>query len=583
MIHRLRKPLLLVTLFAASLLVHGQSPDQPQPPEGARPNAEAIRAWKEHKFGMFIHFGPYSTLGGVWQGKRVTNGYSEQIMSHAPISREDYAAVAKSFNPINFDADAIVRLAQDAGMKFIVITSKHHDGFNMFHTRLTDYNIVDATPYGKDVVKELAEACARRGIKFGVYYSSIDWHYPGATFYETDNDRNDNVIPKAHEDFSVGQLKELTSNYGPLSEIWFDMGKPTPAQSKRFADTVHANQPNCMVSGRVFNYQGDFTVMSDNQIPDFIMDEPWQSPASIYPDTWGYRSWAVRDDLPGRINEHILRLGQVVSRGGNYILNIGPEGDGSIVPFEASVLKGVGEWMKVNGEAIYGTQPQPFRALSFGYATVKPGRLYLFVKNWPEDGRLVLPGLETRLTRAFLIADTKHTPLQIENAGPDKVIHLIGEQRTPPLTVIVAEYQGAIRVIPPTVKPAPDGILTLDSRNADTFYNYNGYGYEDPPTIYKQQWAIAGAKPGRYKMKVFYRQPTAASAADILIGQQRRTIAFDTSHPVPAEAAVFKTSAEVTLAKPSAYEWVKITPPEPFTKGTKLGAEILRIELSPAP
>jgi alpha-L-fucosidase len=581
MIHRLSHLLLFATLFASSFLVRAQSLDQPREPAGARPSAEAISEWKDHKFGMFIHFGLYSTLGGVWQGKEVTNGYSEQIMSHAPISREDYAALAKSFNPTAFDAEAIVRLAQDAGMKFIVITSKHHDGFNMFHTRLTDYNIVDATPYGKDVVKELAEACARHGMKFGVYYSSIDWHYPGATFYETDNDRNNNVIPKAHEDFSVGQLKELTANYGPLSEIWFDMGKPTPAQSKRFADTVHANQPNCMVSGRVFNYEGDFTVMGDNQVPDFILDEPWQSPASIYPDTWGYRSWAARDDLPAKINEHILRLVQVVSRGGNYILNIGPQGDGSIVPFESSVLAGVGKWVKVNGEAIYGTQPQPFRTLPFGYATVKPGRLYLFVKNWPEDGRVLLPGLDTKISKAYLIADTQHTPLRIENTGTDKVIHLTGPQRTAPLTVIVAEYQGKMNVIPTTTKPNRDGMILLENKNADSFYNYNGYGYEDPPTIYKLQWAIAGTQPGRYKVDIFYRKPTAPSTADLLIGQQRETVALDANQAASTDASIFKTSTEVVISKPSAYEWVKITPQEPFIKGTKLGAEILRVELSP--
>jgi len=577
---RLNQALLLLPLSAVSFLAHAQSPDQPQQLAGVRPSAEAIQEWKDHKFGIFIHFGLYSMLGGVWQGKQITNGYSEQIMSHAPITREDYAALAKDFNPTQFDAEAIVKLAQDAGMKFIVITSKHHDGFNMFHTKLTDYNIVDATPYGKDVVKELAEACARHGIKFGVYYSSIDWHFPGATFYETGNDRNDNVIPKAHEDFSVGQLKELTTNYGPLSEIWFDMGKPTPAQSKRFADTVHANQPNCMVSGRVFNYQGDFTVMGDNQIPDFVMDEPWQSPASIYPDTWGYRSWAKRDDLDGKINEHILRLVEVVSRGGNYILNIGPKGDGSVVPFEASLLEGVGKWIKVNGEAIYGTQPQPFRRLSFGYATAKQNRLYLFVRDWPQDGRLVLPGFNSKVTRAYFLADPEHRSLKFENVGTDEVVYGSSNVRTPPVTVVVLEYSGKLNVIPSTTKPNRDGIISLDSKKADTFYNYNGYGYEDPPTIYKEQWAIAGTPPGRYKADIFYRKPPVSSSVDLLVGPQRIAIALDGS-TTSTDASVYKTSAVFEIVEPSDYQWVKLTPPEPFVKGTKLAAEILRIELSP--
>jgi alpha-L-fucosidase len=580
--HRYRKQAALFILLGVSFFASAQSLDQPQEPAGARPSAEAIQEWKDHKFGMFIHFGIYSMLGGVWQGKQIANGYSEQIMSHAPITREDYAALAKDFNPSQFDAEAIVKLAQDAGVKFIVITSKHHDGFNMFHTKLTGYNIVDATPYGKDVVKELAEACARHGIKFGVYYSSIDWHFPGATFYETDNDRNDNVIPKAHEDFSVGQLKELTTNYGPLSEIWFDMGKPTPAQSKRFADTVHANQPNCMVSGRVFNYQGDFTVMGDNQIPDFIMDEPWQSPASIYSDTWGYRSWANRDDLNGKVNEHILRLVQVVSRGGNYILNIGPKGDGSIVPFEADLLEGVGKWIKANGEAIYGTQPQPFQKLSFGYATVKQNRLYLFVQSWPQDGRLVIPGFNSKITSAYFLADKERKPLQFESAGTERVIHASSSVRTPPATVVVVEFSGKLDVTPTLTKPNNDGIISLDSKKAEKFYNYNGYGYEDPRTVYKEQWAIAGTHPGRYKVDIFYRKQAPSAKADLLVGSQRIAIPFNDDAGDSTDGSALKTSAVFEIADPSKYLLIKITPPEPFIKGTKLGAEILHIEISPA-
>jgi alpha-L-fucosidase len=236
--------------------------DHPQPLSQPRPRVKDVLQWGDRKFGMFIHFGLYSELGGMWQGKIVDNGYSEQIMANAPVPLDQYAALVDKFNPVKFDPDAIVGLAKAAGMKFIVITSKHHDGFNMFHTAQTRYNIVDATPYQRDVVKQLSEACARAGMKFGVYYSSIDWHQPGASTYI---EGNSNPIPPGHAAFNVAQLKELLSNYGPISEIWFDMGKPTPEQSKLFAQTVHRLQPCAMVSGRVFNYEGDFTVMGDNE------------------------------------------------------------------------------------------------------------------------------------------------------------------------------------------------------------------------------------------------------------------------------------------------------------------------------
>lgn len=464
--------------------------------DAGRPSAKTVQAWQDRKFGMFIHWGLYSILGGVWQGKPVTYGYSEQIQTHAPVPKAEYEALAKQFTASRFDPDFIAGLAAEAGMKYVVLTSKHHDGFNLFGTKLTKYNVVDATPYGKDVVRQLAEACRKRGLSFGVYYSTIDWNFPGSS--PPDVRDNNNPIPPAHEEFNVGQLRELLSNYGPLSEIWFDMGKPTPEQSRRFASTVHGLQPECMVSGRVFNHQGDFTVMGDNAIPKYVIDEPWQTPASIYHETWGYRSWQKRVDMAGKIREHIIKLAEVASRGGNYLLNIGPMGDGAVPEFEASVLRGVGRWVRQNGEALYGAKAQPFRELAFGYATVKPGRLYLFVKEWPADGVLRLPGLKTKLTRARFLADGSKAPLE---TGPGSV-HVERRLETAPLTVIEAEYKGALEVTPPLVEPGADGTVTLLDKEADRFFNYNGYGYYERPTVYKQRWSFAAVKAGRYRIEL---------------------------------------------------------------------------------
>lgn len=530
---------------------------------------------------MFIHFGPYSALGGVHKGKEIHNGYSEQIMSHAPIPLDEYAQMARSFNPVQFDPESIVKLAQDAGMKFIVITSKHHDGFNMFQTKFTDYNIVDWTNYRQDVVKQLSQACARHNMKFGVYYSSIDWHYPGATPWTDDNN---NPIPKTHEDFNVNQLKELASNYGPLSEIWFDMGKPTPAQSKRFTDTVHALQPDCMVSGRVFNHQGDFTVMGDNHIPPYVIDEPWQTPASIYSETWGYRSWEKRDNLQGKIQEHILKLAQVVSRGGNYILNIGPRGDGSVVDFEADVLKGVGAWLKVNGEAVYGTSAQPFRELKFGYATTKGNRLFLMVRDWPADGKLELPGLETPLKRAYMLDETHRQFVTVDNEAPVKSVQVTSSKVAGVLPVVVAELEGTPEVIPPTVKPAPDGRFTLLEKDADHFYNYNGEGYYERPSIYKEQWTLAIAKPASYQATVTYEKPEQTDRElDLLVDHNAVRIKLSTAMPDPGNPAQFKSTVKIGAVSAAPFTTVKVTPPEPFVKGDRLGVKVISVELSPLP
>jgi alpha-L-fucosidase len=563
--------------------------DQPRPLPGPRPTQATIEQWKDRKFGMFIHFGLYSTLGGVWDGKKIDNGYSEQIMANAPIPLDKYAALAANFNPTKFDPDAIVALAKAAGMKFIVITAKHHDGFNMFHTQQTPYNIVDATPYHKDIVKQLEEACARAGMKFGVYYSSIDWHYPGASSYI---EGNSNPIPQAHEDFNVAQLKELLTNYGPLSEIWFDMGKPTPLQSERFARTVHDLQSQTMVSGRVFNYQGDFTVMGDNQVPDFVIDEPWQTPASIFPETWGYRSWQRRDDLQGKVHENILRLAQVVSRGGNFILNIGPTGDGSIVPFEADVLRGIGRWISTNGEAIYGTSPQPFRQLDFGYATVGKEKLYLFLHN-PDSksGNLKLPGLETSLRHAYLLGDPTKTELAIHrdatgvSISTENLGAILTRLRAAPkdsapesifLPVVVASFAGELKVRPTAITPEPDGHFVLGADKADHFVNYNGYGYEAPSTLYKLRWHVAST-PGSYRVVLRYKPSQTPTSVDFVVNGRRQPLQLDSTSTSTEATAILDHIHIENRAVTS----IEITPPEPFYKGTRLPDGILSLELTP--
>jgi alpha-L-fucosidase len=566
--------------------------DSPRSLPGPRPSAKTIEEWGDRRFGMFIHFGLYSELGGVWDGKNIDNGYSEQIEANAPVPPEQYAALAKTFNPTKWDPDAIVALAKAAGMKFIVITSKHHDGFNMFGTRQTKFNVVDDTPYRRDIVKSLADACARGGIRFGVYYSSIDWHDPRASKYI---EGNSNPIPKAHEDFNVAQLKELLSNYGPITEIWFDMGKPMAEQSARFQQTVHDLQPQTMVSGRVFNYEGDFTVMGDNEVPAFTIDEPWQTPASIYGDTWGYRSWQKRDDLPGKTRENVERLVEVVSRGGNYILNIGPKGDGSVVPFEADVLRGVGNWLKVNGPAIYVTQAQPFRKLDFGYATVKHEGardvLYLFVKDVPADGVLRLPGLSAAnvsATKPHLLADATKAPLAWKaDANGDagvavpKLAELQAKIAVPEeadasvvrdLPVIVIPLTGRLVVKQPSFAPNADGSFTLPAKEADRFLNYNGYGYEDPATTYKLRWRLA-SKPGQYRVIIEHAAMETDATMDLVLDGTRM--------PLHMKAGATETSTDVSIHEKTDETVLELTPSEPFYKGTKLAAKVETVMVVP--
>ncbi|MGI5173347.1 alpha-L-fucosidase [Treponema sp. OMZ 840] len=306
-----------------------------------------IQNWQNLQFGMFIHFGLYSLAGGCWKGKPVKRGYCEQILSHGELPKADYEALMHEFRIPDFNAEDIARLAKAAGMRYIVLTSKHHDGFCLFNTKTTDYNSVNAA-CKRDIVAELAAACKKEGLAFGLYFSLIDWHCPDALPISAHN--SDRIPPKHHE-YNLAQLTELLTNYGAICELWLDMGHPTAEQSTEIKKLVHSLQKHIMINGRIWNDMGDFATMPDNELPELPLDEyelnvPWQTPASIYKETWGYKSWQERGSADEKTAELTESLRRVVSGGGNYLLNIGPDNTGRVIPFEKEVLEGIGRSLK---------------------------------------------------------------------------------------------------------------------------------------------------------------------------------------------------------------------------------------------
>lgn len=307
----------------------------------------AMKQWKELQFGMFIHFGLYSLAGGCWNGEPVKRGYCEQIFAHGNIPPADYEALMHEFRIPNFNAETIARLAKEAGMRYIVLTSKHHDGFCLFNTSTTHYNSMKAA-CGRDLVGEMAAACKKIGLEFGLYFSLIDWHCPWSAPMSS---HNSDPIPPKHHAYNLAQLTELLTGYGDLCELWLDMGHPTVQQSQEMYELVHSLQKNIMINGRIWNDRGDFATMPDNELPElsppaYKLTIPWQTPASIYRETWGYKSWQIRGSANEKIEELTESLRRVSVNGGNYLLNIGPDGTGAVIPFEAEVLRGIGVQLK---------------------------------------------------------------------------------------------------------------------------------------------------------------------------------------------------------------------------------------------
>lgn len=467
-----------------------------------------VKNWKDNRLAMMIHFGLYSQFGGVYKGQNIVKGYSEQIMAHAPIPSEEYKAAASSFNPVHWKADEIVSLAKEGGFKSIVITSKHHDGFSMFDSQFSDFTIVKSTPFKRDIVKELSDACLVAGIGFGVYFSLIDWNAKeGATVISDHN--ADAISPALHQN-NLNQIRELCTNYGNLSELWFDMGSLTLAQSTEIRKLVKDLQPNCMIGGRLGNGQGDFNVLGDNELAgDLKFDQPWQTVNSIYADTWGYRSWSIQGDAEAKAQEHLNRIINTTLKGGNYTLNIGPKGDGSIDDFEKRVIQKIGTWINTeNGQAIYGTRPLPGGLKGWGGLTYNPPNIYAILTSRPDESRFVTYGINTPIKSASRITAPNESIAAIQD-GPSISFDLgLLNLQFNPATIFKISYEGELSIAPAKqVYSNSSGVYELYTQNSTTYYGMEGTNYyTNVPVVTKYTWDIASPKDKEYEIILYYTQ-----------------------------------------------------------------------------
>lgn len=477
----MRKTVLAVALVAASLVMQAVGLEQVETKE----QRDARLGWfREAKFGMFIHWGLYAVPAGTYEGKQI-GGIGEWIMHNGKIPVDIYAKYAEQFNPVKFNAEEWVKIAKNAGMKYIVITSKHHDGFAMFKSEASQYNIVDATPYKKDPLKDLAEACKKEGIKLGFYYSQAqDWHHKGGAAMggHWDKEKQDGSMDEYIDKIAVPQVREILSNYGEFPAVlWWDT--PCDMNAERAAKlykVMKELKPNIIWNNRLGGgFKGD-TETPEQHIPaQGYPGRDWETCMTMN-GTWGYKSY----DNNWKSTETLIRnLCDIASKNGNYLLNVGPTAEGLIPQSSVERLAEVGKWMKVNGEAIYGTGPTPFgdecgtfkeptseEAVKAGKpgkdgkkgkpagkkfeakwdwrCTTKlastgsgpAGKLFFHIFKWPGE-KFEVAKVKGKAVKAYLLADEKHAALKVTQDGDKVTVALPAEAPDKIASVLCVELE----------------------------------------------------------------------------------------------------------------------------------------------
>ena len=460
-----------------------------------------IKWFQQARFGMFIHYGLYSGLEGYWKNKPV-KGIGEWILKHAEIPVKEYQQLAQNFNPVKLNPEAWVKLAKETGMKYIFLTTKHHDGFALFDSE-HHFNVVDFTPYEKDIVEQFVKACNKHGLKLGFYYSqNQDWTYPGAQGNNWDSEYS--YSKEGFEYYmkskAIPQIKELLTKYGEIDMIWFDTPyKMTKQESQAFLNVSKQLQPQIIVSGRIGNELGDYFQMEDNSLPKTRQESAWEVPVTMN-HTWAYK----RDDNHWKSTKYLLwQLTHSVAMNGNYLLNIGPKEDGSIPQASLNRLQQIGKWMQVNKKAIEKASPSPFKqAFRWGSITQQTGKLYLNISDWPKDSTLAIHGLNTKIKYAQFLSEGKQ--IKTSKQGDYTIFHLPKNSTDPFVSVIEVELDGILSV-EDVLAQNYDGTIQLE---AEAAINTTGakirFGaltmYRKPKGILT--WDFKVNKTGRYKLEI---------------------------------------------------------------------------------
>lgn len=523
----------LAFLVAFGLLASGEISrkvlaDETASEETKEQRDQRMAWWRDARFGMFIHWGLYAVPAGTWEGKPV-RGIGEWIMLINKIPVKDYAKLPAQFNPVKFNADEWVSLAKKAGMKYIVITAKHHEGFAMFPSKASPYNIHDATPFKRDPLKELAEACKKHGIKLGFYYSQAqDWHHPGGAAMRGHWDpAQDGDMTEYIRNIAVPQVREILSNYGPIAVLWWD----TPVDmTKERADLLRPLlklQPGIITNNRLGGgYAGDTETPEQFVPPTGYPGRDWETCMTIN-DTWGFKSY----DKNWKSTETLVRqLVESASKGGNYLLNVGPTAEGVIPEASVDRLVAIGKWMDVNGESIYGTSASPFKRLAWGRCTQKPGKLYLHVFNWPK-GQLKVPGLKNAVNKAYLLSDAARTALPVSANEEGVAIEVPSTAPDAIDTVVVLEIDGAPEISPFVPTQDDNGVVELlamdaaihgDTAKYEMEYGRDNIGFWSNPKDWVS-WDFVVKEAGDFDLQVMLACDEAAAGSEYAVSVADQT------------------------------------------------------------
>ena len=496
-----------------ALDIHG-SPEivKPDPYADETPAQRDARMawWRDSRFGMFIHWGVYSVPAGTYNGKQIP-GIGEWIMHHGKIPMAEYHRYATEFNPVKFNADEWVRTAKDAGMKYIVITSKHHDGFAMFDSKASDWNIVRGSPFKRDPLQELAAACRKHGLKLGFYYSQAqDWNNGGSAAGGKWDPAQEHSMDDYIDKVAVPQVKEILTHYGEFPAVlWWDTPIDMNQERAEKLLPLLKLKPGIIHNNRLGGgYKGD-TETPEQFIPATgYPGRDWETCMTMN-DTWGYKSY---DDKWKSASGLIRNLVDIASKGGNYLLNVGPTSEGLIPAPSVERLKEVGQWMKQNGDTIYGTTASPFKRLSWGRCTKKltpdGAVLYLHVFNWPADGKLLVPGLKSAAQRAYVLSDPAKKALPLESSAQGLTLTLPAAAPDPVSSTIVLRVKGPLDVEQAGLAQDYDGSVVLPAAEARLHgkeIKYAGDHQRDNLASWTNpadwaDWTFQVTKPGKFNV-----------------------------------------------------------------------------------